>query len=66
MHAPSYSSKTLCVQRMEHHGRKPKNPSYRFGPDDLSCYLVFFNTYEELTLPITGPMETIKLVFSRK
>ena len=38
-------------------GRKPKNPSYRFGPDDLSYYLVFFNTFGELTLPITGPME---------
>ncbi len=25
--------------------------------DDLSYYLVFFNTFEELTLPITGPME---------
>ena len=38
-------------------GRKPKNPSYRYGPDDLTYYLVFFSTFEELTLPIKGPME---------
>jgi hypothetical protein len=38
-------------------GRQPTNQSYRLGSDDLSYYLVFFNTFEELTLPITGPME---------
>jgi hypothetical protein len=37
--------------------RQPKNPTYRCGPDDLSFDLVFFNTFEELTLPIKGPME---------
>ena len=26
-------------------------------PDDLLCKLVFFNTFEELNLPIKGPME---------
>ncbi len=26
-------------------------------PDDVSYYLVFFSTFEELTLPIKGPME---------
>ncbi len=50
MFAPSYSSTALCVQRM-------KNPTYRCGRDDLSFDLVFFNTLEELTLPIKGPME---------
>jgi hypothetical protein len=34
-----------------------KNPTYRSGPDDLSYNLVFFSTFEELTLPIKGPME---------
>jgi hypothetical protein len=38
-------------------GRQPKNPTYRYGPDDITYYLVFFNTFEELTLPIKGPME---------
>ena len=50
MFAPSYSSTALCVQRM-------KNPTYRCGRDDLSFDLVFFNTLEELTLPIKGQME---------
>jgi hypothetical protein len=26
-------------------------------PDDLKVTLVFFSAFEELTLPITGPME---------
>jgi hypothetical protein len=30
---------------------------FRYSPDDLSYYLVFFSTFEELTLPIKGPME---------
>jgi hypothetical protein len=38
-------------------GRQPKNSTYRYGPNDLSYYLVFFSTFEELTLPIKGPME---------
>ena len=38
-------------------GRPPKNPSYRIGPDDLLFNLVFFSTFEELNLPIQGPME---------
>ena len=38
-------------------GRPPKNPSYKIGPDDLLINLVFFSTFEELTLPIHGPME---------
>jgi hypothetical protein len=44
---------TLCPTN----GRQPKNPTYRSGPDDLSYNLVFFSTFEELTLPIKGPME---------
>ena len=31
--------------------------SYRFMPDDLLRELVFFNTFEELDLPIKGPLE---------
>ncbi len=38
-------------------GRQPKNPSYKIGPDDLLYNLVFFTTFEELDLPIHGPME---------
>jgi hypothetical protein len=38
-------------------GRPPKNPSYKIGPDDLLFNLVFFSTFEELQLPIHGPME---------
>ncbi len=33
------------------------NPTYRSCPDDLSYNLVFFSTFEELTLPIKRPME---------
>jgi hypothetical protein len=39
---------------MEETSRKPKNPIYRYGQDDLLYYLVFFSTFEELTLPIKG------------
>ena len=38
-------------------GRPPKNPSYKIGPDDLLFNLVFFSTFEELQLPIHGPIE---------
>ena len=37
--------------------RPPKNASYRCGPDDLCYHLVLFSTFEELNLPIHGPME---------
>ena len=33
-----------------------------FLPDDLLCKLVFFNTFEELNLPIKGPMEDAGVV----
>jgi hypothetical protein len=33
-----------------------------FIPDDLLHELVFFNTFEELHLPIKGPMEGSGLV----
>ena len=45
-----------CILRPKD-GRAPKNRTYKTGPDDLVHYLVFFNTFEELTLPIKGPME---------
>ncbi len=38
-------------------GRKPKDWRHKTGPDNLRYYLVFFSTFEELSLPIKGPME---------
>ncbi len=35
----------------------PKNGLFKIGPDDLLYHLLFFNTVEELKLPIKGPME---------
>jgi hypothetical protein len=35
---------------------------FRSGPDDLSYYLVFFSTFEELTLTIKGPMEDARVI----
>ena len=45
-----------CYLRPKH-GRAPKNPNYRYGPDDIHKHLVFFSTFEELKLRISGPME---------
>jgi hypothetical protein len=33
-----------------------KTGCHNTGPDDLRYNLVFFSTFEELTLPIVGPM----------
>ena len=38
-------------------GRPPKNANYRNGPDGRCYHLVLFSTFEELKLPISGPME---------
>ncbi len=38
-------------------GRLPKNRTYKNGPDDVQYTLVFFSTFEQLKLPIKGPME---------
>ncbi len=35
----------------------PKNCCHKTGPDDIKYNLVFFSTFEELQLPIQGPME---------
>jgi hypothetical protein len=35
----------------------PKNRTNKTGPDDIVFTLVFFSTFEELKLPIEGPME---------
>ena len=46
--------------------RPPKYSSYKIRPDDLLLQLVFFSTFEELHLPIHGPMEdagVIKLYY---
>ncbi len=40
-------------------GRLLKNPHYKLGPDDVPHHLVFFSTFEELELPISGPMERV-------
>ena len=32
--------------------------TYTFCPNDLHYHLVFFSTFEELKLPISGPMES--------
>ena len=45
-----------CILRPKN-GRVPKNPTYRTGPDDVFHHLVFLSTFEELKLPISGPME---------
>jgi hypothetical protein len=45
-----------CVLRPKG-GRKPKNPTYKTGLDDEVHSFVFFSTFEELDLPIKGPME---------
>ena len=37
--------------------RAQKNSHYRLGPDDIRYHLVFFSTFEELKLPISGPIE---------
>jgi hypothetical protein len=60
MHVPSSSSKAICVFKCllrPKHGRQPKNRNYKACPDELLYHLVFFNTFEELNLPIKGPME---------
>jgi hypothetical protein len=38
-------------------GQKPKNATYKTGPDDKTYSFVFFSTFEVLDLPIKGPME---------
>ena len=45
-----------CALRPKN-GRKPKNPTYKTGPDDKEYSFVFFSTFEVLDLPIKGPME---------
>ena len=50
-----------CVLRPTN-GRLPKNRTYKTGPDDIECTLVFFSTFEELTLPFKGPMEDAGVV----
>jgi hypothetical protein len=43
-------------------GIPPKNPSYKISPDDMLFQLVFFSTFEELHLPIHGPMEDAEVI----
>ena len=60
LYVPSSSSAATCVRPL---GRRlPKNASHKTGPDDLRYDLVFFSTFEELVLPIKGPMEDAGVV----
>ena len=43
-------------------GRMPKTGRHKTGPDDVKVDLVFFSTFEELQLPIKGPMEDAGVV----
>ena len=43
-------------------GRPPKNRTYICCPDDIPYHMVFFSTFEELKLPISGPMERAGVV----
>ena len=45
-----------CVLRPKN-GRLPKDKRCHTGPDDIVHTLVFFSTFEELNLPMKGPME---------
>jgi hypothetical protein len=45
-----------CVMRPKN-GRLPKDKRCHTGPDDIVHTLVFFSTFEELNLPMKGPME---------
>ncbi len=40
-------------------GRMPKDRRHKTGPDDLRYDLVFFSTFEELSLPIKGPWKML-------
>ena len=50
-----------CIVRPKE-GQSPKNQTYIAGQDDLMCRLVFFSTFEELKLPIKGPMEDFGVI----
>jgi hypothetical protein len=43
-------------------GQQHKNLLYKIGPDDLLFNLIFFSTFEELNLPIHGPMEDSEVI----
>ncbi len=43
-------------------GGLPMTGCHKTGPGDISYLLVFFSTFEELTLPIQGPMEDAGVV----
>ena len=50
-----------CVMRPKN-GRLPKDKRCHAGPDDIRYTLVFFSTFEELNLPMKGPMEDAGVV----
>ncbi len=47
---------TCCLH--PRNARLQKDPNYKICPDDLHHNLVFFSTFEELKLPISGPIES--------
>jgi hypothetical protein len=50
------------IAMLQHPDLDSKTSSHKSGPDDISFLLVFFSTFEELTLPIQGPMEDAGVV----
>jgi hypothetical protein len=40
----------------------PKDRRHKIGPHDLRYDLVFFSTFEELSLPTKGPMEDARVI----
>jgi hypothetical protein len=76
MHVPSSFSSAICVQSMEESRRTDMHVYtcthvYRYlgmsvfkycQRDDLFRELVFFNTFEELKLPIKGPIEDAEVI----
>ncbi len=43
-------------------GRLPLNGNFKNSPNDLLYHLVFFNTFEDLKLPIKRPLEDAGLI----
>ena len=58
---PSNNFYVICHLRPKG-GGMPNTCCHKTGPDDLWYNMVFFSTFEELMLPIKGPMEDAGVV----
>ena len=58
LHTLSYSSPATCAQRVD----VCQRPAVTKQAHTISGTMVFFSTFEELTLPIKGPMEDAGVV----